>query len=477
MGGIAAGVKLVKAGVRSFTIFEKSPGIGGTWWDNRYPGAECDVASHLYSFGFHSYDWSRTHARQAEIQRYLEDVVDAYGLREHFRFSTQVIEAAWDDAEHCYVVSLSNREVQRFQVVISAVGLLNHPSIPTWEGFERFQGPMFHSARWEPEHDLNGKTVAVVGTGSTAVQIVAELAPIVGRLLIFQREPGWVLAKGARDFTDDERRTLRRPSRRIWARATLMYRNEKGLRRGAVFHAGSKLSLAGEANARRYIDEQLGDRPDLRQAVTPTYPYPGKRPVFHSEYYATLRRDNVQLLASAVSKLTETEIVDRDGRHHPVDVVVLATGFTASNYLAQLSIRGRTGREIHDVWAGEPQAFLGITVPEFPNFFILYGPNTNGGEIVTVLERGAEFAVRAVKTMMRRKVTAIEVRASWHDRYNAWLQSKMQGTSWTRSRNYFTSASGRVVTQWPFGAVFYSLLTKTLGPLSETRRRASDADR
>lgn len=477
MGGIAAGVKLVKAGIQSFTIFEKSSGLGGTWWDNRYPGAECDVPSHLYSYGFHAYDWSRTHARQPEIQTYLETVVDAYGLRSHFRFSAQVVAATWDDVEHNYIVTFSNGDVRAFCVVISAVGLLNHPNIPDWEGFDRFKGPRFHSARWEPGHDLDGKTVAIVGTGSTAVQITAELATVAGKLLVFQRDPGWVLPKDSRDFTDEERQTLRKPSRRRLERARLIYRNEKGLRRGDVFHPGSKLSLAGEARARRFIDEQFADQPELRKAVTPSYPYPGKRPVFHSDYYATLRRENVQLIASPVSQFTATGIVDGESQHHPVDVVILATGFTASNYLPRLEIRGRNGREIHEVWAGEPQAFLGITVPDFPNLYILYGPNTNGGEIISVLERGAEFAVRAVKTMIRRQVTAIEVRKAWHDHYNKWMQSKMQGTSWTKSRNYFTSASGRVVTQWPFGAVFYGVLTKTLGPLSETRRRASGAQR
>ena len=469
MGGIAAGVKLVKAGIRTFTIYEKSDGLGGTWWDNRYPGAECDVPSYLYSYGFRPNDWSRSHARQAEIQRYLETVVDEYGLRPHFVFSTSVHEAIWDESGHGYTLKLSTGEERRCHVLISAVGMLNQPHIPPWPGLEHFAGPKFHSARWESEHDLSGKCVAVVGTGSTAVQIVAELAPIVGKLLVFQRDPGWVLPKDTREYTAEERAKLSRPSRRRLARTSLIYQNEKGLRRGRVFHPESKLSKAGEAKARQFIASEFADRPDLQAVVTPSYPYPGKRPVFHSDYYAALRRDNVELIPHAVTSLTEHTIVESTGEH-PIDVLVMATGFHAAKYLPELSVRGRDGLTIHEVWNGEPSAFLGITVPGFPNLFILYGPNTNGGEIVFVLERGAEYAVRAIRTMARTGVTAVEVRKWWWERYNTWLQGKMNGTSWTLSRNYFTSESGRVVTQWPFGALFYGALTKCLGRWSETRR-------
>jgi cation diffusion facilitator CzcD-associated flavoprotein CzcO len=471
MGGIAAGVKLAKAGIRSFTIFEKSSGIGGTWWDNRYPGAECDVASYLYSYGFISYDWSRSHARQDEIQSYLEHVVDTFGLRPHFRFGVAVDEAVWNDDDHRYTVTLANGERQQFDVVVSAVGLLNEPNIPTWPGRETFSGVAFHTARWESDHDLTGKRVGVVGTGSTSVQVVAEIAPLVEKLLVFQREPGWILPKNAVDYSEEQRAKLRRRSRRLLARATLRYANEKGLRRGAVFHPESALSKAGEQAGRAFIEREFADRPDLREAVTPAYPYPGKRPVSHGTFYATLKRDNVSLIPRAVTAFSKNGVIDSDGREHVLDVLVMATGFHAAQFLPRLSVRGKNGRSLHEVWAGEPFAFLGITVPGFPNFFMLYGPNTNGGEIVFVLERGAEHVVRAVKTMMRRGATAVEVRASWCDRYNRWLQAKMQGTSWTRSRNYFTSASGRVVTQWPFGALFYGLLVNTIGRVSQTTRR------
>jgi len=472
-GGIAAGVKLTKAGIDSFTIFEKSGGIGGTWWDNTYPGAEVDVASHLYSYSFKRNDWTRTHARQAELQRYLEEVVDEHDLRRHFRLNTAVEGAEWDEGTHTYTVHLRDGGRVRCRVLISAVGLLNHVNYPTWPGLEDFEGPKFHTSRWEHQHDLTGKRVAVVGTGSTAVQLVPEIAPIVERLCVFQREPGWIVPKGERDFSPEERATLRRPLQRRRERMKKFYLLEKGVWGGAVYKPGTKVNTLREQQCRAYIARELGDRPELQEAVTPTYPYPGKRPIFHSTFYSVLKRDNVELVPKAVASVTPHGIVDVDGVEHEIDILVIATGFTASRYLAELEVTGVGGRTIHEAWADEPYAFLGLTVPGFPNFFMLYGPNTNGGEIVFFLERQSEYAVRVLKRIKRGRVTAVEVKRSWTDAYNRWLQKRMRGTSWEECRNYFTAPSGRIVTQWPYGALLYGLLTKTLGPLSETGRRAA----
>jgi len=473
-GGIAAGVKLTKAGFDRFTIFEKSDGIGGTWWDNTYPGAEVDVASHLYSYSFKRNDWTRTHARQAELQRYLEEVVDEYGLRRHFRLNTAVERADWDEGTHTYTVRLRDGEELTCRVLISAVGFLNHVNYPTWPGLEDFEGPKFHTSRWEHQHDLTGKRVAVVGTGSTAVQLVPEIAPIVERLYLFQREPGWIVPKGERDFTAEERAELRRPLRRRIERTKKFYLLEKGVRGGAVYRPGTKVNALREQQCRAYIARELGDRPELQEAVTPTYPYPGKRPIFHSTFYSALKRDNVELVPRAVASVTPQGLVDVDGVEREIDVLVIATGFTASRYLAELEVTGTDGRTIHEVWDEEPYAFLGITVPGFPNFFMLYGPNTNGGEIVFFLERQSEYAVRVLKRITRGRATAVEVSRTWTDAYNRWLQKRLQGMSWDYCRNYFTAPTGRIVTQWPYGALLYGLLTKTLGPLSE-RGRGQDA--
>jgi cation diffusion facilitator CzcD-associated flavoprotein CzcO len=470
-GGIAAGVKLKRAGIDTFTIYESSLGIGGTWWDNTYPGAEVDVGSHLYCFSFKPHDWTRTHAKQPELQKYLEETVDEFGLRPHLQLGSTVQSAAWDDDRHIWSVRLEDGTVDECHVVVSGVGFLNVPRYPDWPGLDAFEGPTFHTARWQHQHDLTGKVVAVVGTGSSATQVVPAIQPIVKRLFVFQREPGWVVPKGERDFTDEERATFAKPWRRRRERWRQKYVLEKSLWRGHLYRPGTKTNAAREQFCLDYIARKFADRPDLRDAVTPRYPYPGKRPVVASAFYPALKRDNVELVPRAVASVNRTGIVDVDGVERPVDVIVMATGFQPANYLSRLRVVGCGGRTLQEHWAGEPRAYLGITVPAFPNFFMLYGPGTNGGEIVVMLESQAEYAVRAIKRMIRERVTAVDVKPSFEARWYRWLQSRMHGTSWTMSNNYFKSATGKVVTQWPSSNLHYRVLTKLLGRASETTRR------
>jgi len=470
-GGIAAGVKMKAAGIHTFTIYEASLGIGGTWWDNTYPGAEVDVGSHLYSYSFKPHDWTRTHARQAELQKYLEETVDEFGLRPHLRLGVTVESARWDDARHVWTVALDDGTVDECHVLVSGVGFLNVPRYPEWPGLDDFEGPKFHTARWEHHHDLTGKVVAVVGTGSSATQVVPAIQPTVKKLYVFQREPGWVMPKGERDFADEERAVFTKRWRRTRERWRQRYLLEKSLWLGGINRPGTKVNREREQFCRDYIARKFADRPDLREAVTPTYPYPGKRPVLASTFYSALKKENVELVPKAVASVTRTGIVDVDGVERTVDVIVMATGFQPANYLARLRVVGRDGRTLQEQWGDEPRAYLGITVPQFPNFFMLYGPGTNGGEIVVMLESQAEYAVRAMKRMMRERATAIEVKPSFETRWYRWLQSKMEGTSWTMSKNYFTSPTGKVVTQWPYGNLHYRALTKLLGRVSETRSR------
>jgi cation diffusion facilitator CzcD-associated flavoprotein CzcO len=470
IGGIATGVKLRRAGIETFTIYESSAGIGGTWWDNTYPGAEVDVPSSLYSYSFKSYDWTRTHARQPELQSYLEETVDEFGLGPHLRLGVRVQSVCWDDDRHVWSVTLDSDVVEECHVVISAVGFLNLPRYPDWPGSEEFEGPMFHTARWEHQHDLRDRVVAVVGTGSSATQVVPALQPMVRKLYLFQREPGWVMPKGERDLTEVERRNLRTPWRRALARARMRYILEKGLWGAATFRPGTKLHQKRQQTCLDYISRQFADRPDLLKAVTPTYPYPGKRPVIASTFYPALKEDNVELIAKAVAEVTPTGIVDVDGVERAVDVIVMATGFQATNYLARLRVTGRAGVTLHQQWAGEPRAYLGLTVPGFPNFFMLYGPGTNGGELVSMLEAQAEYAVRALKRMIRQRVTSVEVKPVFEALWFVWLQSRMRGTSWTMSNNYFRSSTGKIVTQWPSGNLVYRALTRMLGRASEETR-------
>jgi cation diffusion facilitator CzcD-associated flavoprotein CzcO len=474
-GGIAAGVKLRKAGIDTFLIFEKSSGIGGTWWDNDYPGAEVDVGSHLYSYSFKRYDWTRTHARQAELQQYLEDVVDEFGLRTRLRLGTSVVRAQWDEGSHTYTVELASGATTTCDVLISAVGMLNVAQYPDWSGLDEFEGAKFHTSRWEHHHDLTGKRVAIVGTGSTASQVLPSIAPIAGHIALFQREPGWVVPKDGRDLTSDERVTFSSARAYRRERLRLLWQLQKGQIRGQIHRPGTKLNKLSEQVCRNYINAVFKDHPDLRQLVTPDFPFPGKRPVQTSDFYPALLRDNVDLIPHAVASVTPHGIVDTAGVEHPADVLVMATGFHPTNYLATFELVGRHGQSLHEWWGGEPAAFLGVTVPGFPNFFMLYGPNTNGGEIVSNLERQAEYAVRAVRQMKRRNITAIEVRTNAYDLYNRWLQRNMNKTAWAVSSNYYKTASGRIVTQWPYDSISYGVLTKILGSIAETHRTKQHA--
>ena len=469
-GGISAGITFKNAGITSFTIFEASPRVGGTWWDNQYPGCEVDVASHMYSFPFKRHDWSRTHAKQAELHAYLEETVAEYGLAPHLRLGVAVERAVWDEATHTYTLTLGTGESFVCHVLISAVGFLNVPQYPSWPGLELFEGPKFHTSRWEHQHDLTGRTVAIVGTGSTATQIVPEIAPIVRQLYLYQREPGWVIPKGDRDFTPAERAKWRDPIRHRWIRAKGFWSIEHSSWRGRFWKPGTKINEQGRAACLAFIGEVFADRPDLKEAVTPKYPYPGKRPIFNSTFYPALKLPNVELIPRAVSRVTRSGIVDVDGVERKVDVLVMATGFQPTNYLARVEVVGVDGLSLRKYWNDEPRGFLGTTVPNFPNFFILYGPGTNGGEIVTSLLAQSSHALRAIRRMLREGTTAVEVKPFWADVWHAWLQDGMRGTAWTTSRNYFKNAAGKIVTQWPYGAQTYRVMSRLLSRPSESTR-------
>ena len=251
MGGISAGVLLRKAGITTFTIYEKSERVGGTWWDNQYPGAEVDVDSYIYSFPFKRYDWTRTHARQPEIHRYLEETAQEFDLDRHLRLGVGVQRAVWDEDRHVYDLTLTNGNTAECHVLISAVGFLNVPYYPDWPGLDDFHGPTFHTSRWEHHHDLTGKTVAIVGTGSTASQLVPTLQPQVGKILLFQREPGWVLPKGDRDYTREERARLHNPMVHRYRRLKWYWATEKRLYNGGAYRPGTPAHTAAEQAARQ----------------------------------------------------------------------------------------------------------------------------------------------------------------------------------------------------------------------------------
>lgn len=461
-GGLAAAVKLRQQTTASFTIFEQADGVGGTWWVNRYPGCEVDVHSHAYSFSFLKYEWLRTHATQPELQAYAEHVTDLFGLRDHLRLRTRVTQLTWDEDGQGYVLTTERGEHLEFDAVICALGLLSIPRYPDWPGLETFRGACFHTSRWDSALDLTGKTVAIVGTGSTAVQIAPAIAPRVRQLRVYQRQPGWIEPKHERAFTPRER----------W-----IYRNvplAQRLSRARIFAKSvsrfAGLDVAGPQQGKmrelctRFIHEAITD-PATRAAVTPDYPWGCKRPVVASTFYPALNRPNVELVPHEVTRVTENGIVDETGAERPADVLILSTGFQPTNFLASVEVKGRDGLSVHDVWSQRPTAFLGITVAGFPNLFILYGPNTNGGlSIIAQLERQAEVAVAAVRRLQRGART-IDTRPGAQRAYVRWIDRRLARHASAMDagcRNYYHVAGGANVTQWPGTHFLYAAVTRGL---------------
>jgi cation diffusion facilitator CzcD-associated flavoprotein CzcO len=463
-GGLTSGYLLTRAGITDFTIYERAADIGGTWYHNDYPGAEVDIPSHLYSFPWKTSLWTRTHAQQPELKRYIDDMMDEFGLRPHLRLNCAVEQATWNAARQRYDLVLGDDSTAWANVVICAIGLFNNPRVPDWPGLSKFQRPAFHTTDWDHDLDITGKTVAVVGTGSTSTQVVATIAPKVKQLYVYQREPGWILPKPDRDFTAEELAKFERQGqwRYRLTRWHQFYNMQSHMFMGRAHKHRSKRKQRMEQIARDYINTVFADRPDLRDMVTPSYPMGGKRPVLNQFFYPALLRENVRLIPHAVTSLTETGVVSADGAEREVDVLVLATGFQPANFVSTLRVSGRTGRTIQEVWEGEPHAFVGVQTHEFPNFYMLYGPNTNGGEIFLNFKSQAGIAIKNTKLMMRRNKGTCEVKRSWEDGYNRWLQGHFRNSVWTEANNYYKSPSGRIVTQLPFDAVTYSLLIHLL---------------
>lgn len=472
-GGIAAAVNLRKRTGADFVIFEQAADVGGTWWHNRYPGCEVDVHSHAYSFSFVKYDWPRSHASQPELLQYARTVVDRFGLAAHLRLNTVVTRVRWLDADAGYEVrttttdasqSAEAAQTEHFDVVISAVGLLSVPRIPQWPGLAEFRGLVFHTAHWPAELDVTGRRVAVVGTGSTAAQVVPALADKVAKLYVYQREPGWIEPKLVKTFSPRQRWLYRGvPGAQRIHRGWLFY---KAMQRGKAFDASSRRQTQRRANCVEFIRSAVADEA-VRRHVTPDYPWGCKRVVLAAGYYEALNRHNVELVPRAVTAVTPTGVVDATGIERAVDVLVMSTGFQPTNFLATLDVRGARGVSLQDAWQSRTAAFLGITVSGFPNFFILYGPNTNGaGSIIAQLERQAEFAAKAVARLERGRWRSVDTDPAAQRRYITWIDEQLAAHASAMNSgctNYYHDEHGANITQWPSSHLKYLLVVRIRG--------------
>ncbi|MFM8349679.1 MAG: flavin-containing monooxygenase [Actinomycetales bacterium] len=459
--GLAAAVALRKQGI-DFEIFEDAEGIGGTWWKNRYPGAEVDLESIIYSFSYARYDWTRTHATWDELQRYLEGVADSWQITPHVHFKERVHSAHWSHVDGGYrLVASSEIDHGIFQGLISAVGFLNVPIVPPFATADhQFPGTVCHTASWPDGLTMDDRSVAVVGTGSSAVQIVEAAVATARDVTIYQLEPNWLLPKLSRPLTDEERRGNRHLLT-YWRRRGAMYW-DYDRRQDRTQHA----RLDGRAHQRRrvtslqFLQESLADRPDLIPLVTPDFPFEGRRTVVSDTYYPSLKDPKVTLIPRGVTGLTPTGVQDASGDIRAFDIVVLATGFDAANYLSNLEVIGRAGADLHQRWAQEPEAFYGMMVPDFPNFFMMYGPNTNAIPLVSFYQTQATFMAKVLARVRRKGFTSVEVKPSAFRRFNDRLQKQLAKTVWAQTQSYFKAGTGKVVTQWPFSATRYILGTK-----------------
>ena len=463
-GGIGAAIELRRHGFDDVTVLEAAPELGGTWFYNGYPGAACDVPSHLYSYSFaQSRDWSRLCSPRDEILHYLQQVARDHGITPLVRASTCVTACRYDNAQAHWDVETDGGETLTADVVVIATGQLNQPQVPDIPGRENFAGHSFHSARWDHEYDLRDKRVAVVGTGASAVQFVPAIAPVVQRMSVFQRTGNWMLPRQNHRYP--------RWVRRLIAGIPAI----NALRRQWIFHYGEFLTLLirhprtlgqiGRLRSTMFMRRQLRD-PQLRAKAFPDYTFGCKRVLFSSHYLPALTRPNVELVTDAITEITPGGIRTADGADHPVDCIIWSTGFKPTEFMFPMQVTGRDGVRLADAWSEGAHAHLGLTVPGFPSLFIMYGPNTNtsGGSIIFYLEAQAAYIRQALEHLRGGGHRTVEVRAEIEAASDRALQARFAGTAWTQCHSWYRTESGRIVANWPGYMREYAQRTATFEP-------------
>lgn len=480
VSGIALGVQLVRLGI-PFAILEKNARVGGVWFENRYPGCGVDTPNHAYSFSFGTPEpWSRYFSPQPEIRGYLDRIAAEEGVLPHVRFDTEMTGARWDEASCTWQIDLETKagpERIDAAIVVSAIGQMNLPSIPEIPGAATFDGLAFHSARWPNDLDLAGRNVAVIGTGATAMQLVPTIAAHVGHLQVFQRSAQWArpIAEYHREVSAGTQWLLDHvPFYAAWFRFTLLWRYGDGLLPFLVKdpewpHPERSLNRGNDRHREElteHVRTSLAGHPDLVDACLPTYPPYGKRMLIDNGWFDTITRPDVDLVTSPIERITPEGIETADGLRHAADVIVYATGFRVTDLTARLGVVGRGGRRLDEAWADDnPTAYLGITVPGFPNLFCMYGPNTNlghGGSIMFQAECQARYITDAIVQMVERGIDAIECRPEPHDRWVADVDAAHEQMIWTHPgmHTWYRNRHGRVVSVSPFRLVDYWSMTR-----------------
>ena len=468
--GMCMGVHLKAAGI-PFEMIERNDEVGGVWLENRYPGAGVDTPNHLYSFSFVMWDWPMFFALRDELKTYLGHVADHFELRPHIRLGTEVLSTDWDDERQLWKVRLSKDDgavvTEYANIVISAAGIFNPPVFPDIPGLDSFQGPSFHTSRWPDDLDLTGKRVAVIGNGASAMQICPEIQHKVADLKIFQRSLHWAapFPHFRKEVPEPLRFLIREvPLYQAWYRCRLGWtfndRVHPALQKDHDWPDQDRsLNVINDGHRQfftRYIKEQLGDRQDLLEKVVPTYPPFGKRMLMDNGWYRMLRNPKVELVTDRISEITSDALVTEDGRRHEADVLVIATGFDVLRFINTYEARGKDGRSLREAWDDDDaRAYMGTVVPGFPNFFVLYGPNTqpgHGGSLLFVIEMQINYIKDLLRKMGEQGIGAVDIRQDVHDRYNADVEEAHENMVWTHPgmKTYYRNRKGRVTVNFPY---------------------------
>jgi cation diffusion facilitator CzcD-associated flavoprotein CzcO len=462
-GGVGAAVMLRRAGHQDITVFERGERVGGVWHHNTYPGAACDVPSHLYEFSFEPNPrWSRRFAPQSEIQAYLEDVAGRCGVLDRIKTGTEVTRASWDEAQAKWLLETSAGGHEA-DVLLTACGQLSVPKVPPLPGLDAFEGPAFHTAEWRHDVDLTGQRVAVIGTGCSAIQVVPAIQPIVEQVDVYQRSPGWTFPKG--DFPYSER------AKRLFERFPALQRLDRALVLGFMELGAAAMTdrrwllPALRAVSRRQITKAIDD-PELLAKVTPKDEVGCKRVMLTDEWYPTLAKPNVELVTERITEITPGGVTTPDGER-PADAIALATGFQSHGFVAPMEIVGVRGRTLAEEWGEVPRAYLGLSVPDFPNMFLLYGPNTNGGtgSVIYTIEAGMRHVLSALDELDRSEGRRIELRRQTAEAFDRELRAALEGTVWhTGCTSWYVDENGNDPSQWPWLWTTYRRRTSRVEP-------------
>jgi cation diffusion facilitator CzcD-associated flavoprotein CzcO len=454
--GVGMAVRLRAMNMRNFVVLEQADGLGGTWRDNHYPGAACDVPSHLYSFSFEpSPRWSRKYAGQPEILAYLNHVATKYGVIPHIRFGCCVTRAVWNPRRGVWTLSFSDGSAISAKVVIAGTGALSKPAEPEIAGKPNFRGPAFHTAAWNHDFDLDGKTVAVIGTGASAVQVVPALAPRVKALKLFQRTPPWILPKADRSIAELERKLFAQlPVTQRMLRELLYWQYET---RVLAFCVKPELMWLPKQVALRYLRQQVPDA-ELRAKLTPNYAVGCKRVLMSDDYFQAVQHPSVEVITEPIVEIRAHSIATHDGSDRAVDAIVYATGFQVGDLAAPpFEIRGAEGVVLSQRWRSGPEAYLGTAVAGFPNLFFIIGPNSLLGHnsMVHMIEGHIQYIASCLETMQLQGLATVQVRQQVQERFNRWVQKRMQRTIWATGgcRNRYQTSAGKHVAIWP-GSTF-----------------------